>query len=108
MTDDAARLEPVGRECGDRRLGPVLHAELQICGREVGLHSALSNMKQFNVDGLRRVSGFLYITLGWISIVTLPQLFHTMLAFIAAVIIAGVTILGQGTDAGFSKVTFPP
>jgi len=31
-----------------------------------------------------------------------------MLAFIAAVIIAGVTILGQGTDAGFSKVTFPP
>ena len=31
-----------------------------------------------------------------------------MLAFIAAVIIAGVTLLGQGTDAGFSKVTFPP
>ena len=35
-------------------------------------------LKQFNIDGLRRVSGFLYITLGWISIVTLPQLFHTM------------------------------
>ena len=31
-----------------------------------------------------------------------------MLAFIAAVVIAGVTLLGQGTDAGFQKVTFPP
>lgn len=31
-----------------------------------------------------------------------------MLAFIAAVIIAGVTLLGQGTDSGFNKVTFPP
>ena len=31
-----------------------------------------------------------------------------MLAFIAAVIIAGVTILGQGTDAGFSKRHVPP
>lgn len=31
-----------------------------------------------------------------------------MLAFIAAVIVAGVTLLGQGTDSGFSKVTFPP
>ena len=31
-----------------------------------------------------------------------------MLAFIAAVIIAGVTLLGQGTDSGFKKVTFPP
>jgi hemolysin III len=35
-------------------------------------------LKQVNVDGLRRVSGFLYITLGWVSIVTLPQLFHTL------------------------------
>jgi Flp pilus assembly pilin Flp len=31
-----------------------------------------------------------------------------MLAFIAAVVIAGITLLGQGTDAGFQKVTFPP
>ena len=31
-----------------------------------------------------------------------------MLAFIAAVVIAGVARLGQGTDSGFSKVTFPP
>ena len=31
-----------------------------------------------------------------------------MLAFIAAVVIAGVTILGQSTDAGFKTVTFPP
>ena len=31
-----------------------------------------------------------------------------MLAFIAAVVIAGVALLGQGTDAGFKKVTFPP
>ena len=31
-----------------------------------------------------------------------------MLAFIAAVVIAGVTLLGQGTDAGFKTVKFPP
>jgi Flp pilus assembly pilin Flp len=31
-----------------------------------------------------------------------------MLAFIAAVVIAGVTLLGQGTEAGFETVTFPP
>lgn len=31
-----------------------------------------------------------------------------MLAFIAAVIVAGVAALGQGTDSGFKTVTFPP
>ena len=31
-----------------------------------------------------------------------------MLAFIAAVIVAAVAFLGQNTDAGFRKVTFPP
>ena len=31
-----------------------------------------------------------------------------MLAFIAAVVIAGVTLLGQGTDSGFKTVTIPP
>jgi Flp pilus assembly pilin Flp len=31
-----------------------------------------------------------------------------MLAFIAAVIVIGVTVLGQGTDSGFKTVTFPP
>jgi Flp pilus assembly pilin Flp len=30
-----------------------------------------------------------------------------MLAFIAAVIVAGVALLGQGTKAGFEKVQFP-
>lgn len=31
-----------------------------------------------------------------------------MLAFIAAVIVAGVTLLGQGTNSGMKTVTFPP
>ena len=31
-----------------------------------------------------------------------------MLTFIAAVVIAGVTLLGQGTNGGLQKVTFPP
>jgi pilus assembly protein Flp/PilA len=31
-----------------------------------------------------------------------------MLALIAAVIVVGVTVLGQGTDNGFKTVTFPP
>jgi Flp pilus assembly pilin Flp len=30
-----------------------------------------------------------------------------MLAFIAAIIVAGVALLGQGTKAGFEKVRFP-
>jgi hemolysin III len=46
-------------------------------------------MKQFNIDGLWRVSGFLYITLGWISIVTLPQLFHSMSGLGFALVVAG-------------------
>jgi Flp pilus assembly pilin Flp len=31
-----------------------------------------------------------------------------MLAFIAAVVIAGITLLGQGTNSGFKTVKFPP
>jgi Flp pilus assembly pilin Flp len=31
-----------------------------------------------------------------------------MLTFIAAVIVVGVTLLGQGTNSGLQKVTFPP
>ena len=31
-----------------------------------------------------------------------------MLAFIAAVIVAAVALLGQSTDSGFREVTFPP
>jgi len=46
-------------------------------------------LKQVNVDGLRRVSGFLYISLGWISIVTLPQLFHSMSSLGFALVVAG-------------------
>jgi hemolysin III len=46
-------------------------------------------LKQVNVDGLRRVSGFLYITLGWVSIVTLPQLFHTLSGAAFTLIIVG-------------------
>jgi Flp pilus assembly pilin Flp len=30
-----------------------------------------------------------------------------MLAFIAAIVVAGVALLGQGTVAGFEKVKFP-
>ena len=48
-------------------------------------------LKQVNIDGLRRVSGFLYIALGWISIVTLPQLFHTMsVAAFTLVVVGGL------------------
>jgi len=48
-------------------------------------------LKQVNIDGLRRVSGILYIALGWISIVTLPQLFHTMsVAAFTLVVVGGL------------------
>ena len=46
-------------------------------------------LKQVNIDGLRRVSGFLYITLGWVSIVTLPQLFHSLSAAAFGLVVAG-------------------
>ena len=46
-------------------------------------------LKQFNIDGLRRVSGFLYISLGWVSIVTLPQLFHSLSGAAFALVVAG-------------------
>ncbi len=46
-------------------------------------------LKQVNIDGLRRVSGFLYISLGWVSIVTLPQLFHSMSGLGFALVVAG-------------------
>jgi hemolysin III len=48
-------------------------------------------LKQVNIDGLRRVSGFLYIALGWISIVTMPQLFHTLsVAAFTLVVVGGL------------------
>jgi len=46
-------------------------------------------LKQVNVDGLRRVSGFLYITLGWVSIVTLPQLLHTLSGAAFTLVVVG-------------------
>ncbi len=46
-------------------------------------------LKQVNIDGLKRVSGFLYISLGWVSIVSMPQLFHTMSGTSFALVVAG-------------------
>jgi len=46
-------------------------------------------LKQFNIDGLRRVSGFLYISLGWVSIVTLPQLFHSLSGAAFTLVVVG-------------------
>ena len=46
-------------------------------------------LKQVNIDGLKRVSGFLYISLGWVSIVSMPQLFHTMSGTSFALVVVG-------------------
>jgi hemolysin III len=46
-------------------------------------------LKQVNVDGLRRVCGILYISMGWVSIVTLPQLFHSLSGVAFALVVAG-------------------
>jgi hemolysin III len=46
-------------------------------------------LKQVNVDGLRRVCGFLYIALGWASIVALPQMFHVMSVTGSVLVVAG-------------------
>jgi hemolysin III len=46
-------------------------------------------LKQVRIDGLKRLSGFLYIALGWVSIVALPQLFHTLSTPSFALVIIG-------------------
>lgn len=46
-------------------------------------------LKQLNIDGLRRVCGFLYISLGWVSIVSMPQLYHTLGGVAFALVVAG-------------------
>lgn len=46
-------------------------------------------LKQVNVDGLHRASGFLYIALGWVSVVALPQMFHHMSGVGFALVVAG-------------------
>jgi hemolysin III len=46
-------------------------------------------LKQVNIDGLRRVCGFLYIALGWASIVALPQMFHVMSVTGSVLVVAG-------------------
>jgi hemolysin III len=46
-------------------------------------------LKQVNIDGLRRVCGFLYISLGWVSIVTLPQLFHSISGAAFTLVVVG-------------------
>jgi len=46
-------------------------------------------LKQVNVDGLHRLSGFLYITLGWIAVLALPQMFHGLSDTGFALVLAG-------------------
>jgi hemolysin III len=46
-------------------------------------------LKQVDVDGMRRLSGFLYIALGWVSIVALPQLFRNMSVTGSVLVVAG-------------------
>lgn len=46
-------------------------------------------LKQVRIDGLKRLSGFLYIALGWASIVALPQLFHTLSTASFALVVVG-------------------
>ncbi len=46
-------------------------------------------LKQVNIDGMKRLSGFLYIALGWASIVALPQMFHVMSVTGSVLVVAG-------------------
>jgi hemolysin III len=46
-------------------------------------------LKQVDVDGLKRLSGFLYIALGWVSIIVLPQLFRNMSIVGFMLVVAG-------------------
>jgi hemolysin III len=46
-------------------------------------------LKQVDVDGLHRLSGFLYIALGWAAVIMLPTLFHSVSPATFALVIAG-------------------
>lgn len=46
-------------------------------------------LKQVDIDGMKRLSGFLYIALGWVSIVVLPQLFRNMSVTGSVLVVAG-------------------
>jgi hemolysin III len=53
-------------------------------------------LKQVNIDGLRRLSGFLYIALGWASIIALPQMFHAMSMTGSVLVVAGGLLYTSG------------
>lgn len=46
-------------------------------------------LKQVDIDGLRRLSGFLYIGLGWAAVIALPRLFRSVSPATFALVIAG-------------------
>ncbi len=46
-------------------------------------------LKQVDIDGLHRLSGFLYIALGWAAVIMLPTLFHSVSPATFALVIAG-------------------
>src|SRR2546428_10878751 len=35
-------------------------------------------LKQVDVDGLSRISGFLYVSLGWLAVVAMPEMVHRL------------------------------
>lgn len=46
-------------------------------------------LKQVDVDGLHRLTGFLYIALGWTAVIMLPTLFNSVSPATFALVIAG-------------------
>ncbi|MGH2597183.1 MAG: PAQR family membrane homeostasis protein TrhA [Actinomycetota bacterium] len=60
-------------------------------------------LKQVNVDGMRRLSGFLYIALGWVSIIVLPQLFRNMSLTGSVLVVAGGLLYTLGAIVFASK-----
>jgi len=46
-------------------------------------------LKQVDIDGLHRLTGFLYIALGWTAVIMLPTLFHSVSPATFALVIAG-------------------
>ena len=46
-------------------------------------------VKQVDVDGLSRLTGFLYIALGWAAVIVLPKLLHSVSPLTFALVIAG-------------------
>jgi hemolysin III len=53
-------------------------------------------LKLIKIDGFQAITGALYVTLGWVAIIMLPELWHGLSGFAVAMLVAGGLIYTAG------------